>query len=101
MLRGTWGGTYFTDQTLSSNMDAYKAIFFCSDAQTAPRGNKSLECEPNDWENNPPAYWEASGIMFNLGVKLIDNSCQWTVDSDTCNKWLSNTLTGCPAAGLD
>ena len=99
--KGKSGCLAATGQTLASNMDSFKATFFCSDAQSAPGGNKTLDCEPRDWENNPPPFWLASGIHLNLGIKLIDDSCQWTVDSDTCNKWLSNSLTGCPAAGLD
>ena len=82
-------------------MDAIKATFLCSDAQSQPGGNSSLNCEPDGWNGGSPPYWLASGIPFNLGIKLIDKSCHWTVDSDTCKKWLSNTLTGCPAAGID
>lgn len=99
--KGQSGCLSAVGQTLSSNMDAFKATFLCSDAQSKPGGNKDINCEPNNWNGGSPPYWLASGIPFNLGIKLIDQTCQWTVDAETCNSWLSNTLSGCPAAGID
>ena len=82
-------------------MDVIKATLMCSDAQSELGGNSSLNCEPDGWNRGSSSYWLASGTSINPGIKLIDKSCQWTVDSDTCKTWLSNMLTGCPAAGID
>ena len=92
----------FTDRLLvAGGTESIVSSFECSTLQTAPGGNSSLDCEPRAWENNPPPFWLASGIPINLGIKLLDTSCQWKIDSDTCKKYLSNSLTGCPAGGVD
>ena len=99
--QGKSGCLSVTGATLDAHNSALSATFSCSSAQSSPGGNSSLDCEPNDWEHNAPPYWEASGINFNIAIKLIDKNCQWTVDAATCKSDLSNTLTGCPAAGLN
>ena len=99
--QGRPGCLSVTGMTLDAHNSAMYATFPCSTAQKSPGGNSSIDCEPKDWEHNAPPYWEASGINFNIAIKLIDKSCQWTIDAATCKEDLSNTLTGCPAAGLN
>ena len=82
-------------------MNAFKAMLIYSDTREAAGGNKALDGEPYNSDYYPSSYWEASRIKFNLGVKLINDSCHQTFDSHACNAWLSNTLNRCPTARLD
>lgn len=76
--------------TLDGQTTEFKSTFPCT---TVQQNNSALNCEP--------PYWEASGILFNIGLKLIGSDCTWTVDQNTCYSDLSNSLTGCPAGALD
>ncbi|KAI9758696.1 MAG: hypothetical protein M4579_002871, partial [Chaenotheca gracillima] len=87
-----------TGFTLDGDNPGYTATFPCSSAQ---KEDPDLNCEPTGWDGGEPPYWEASGINFNIGVKLIDPKCTWLIGKDTCRSYLYNTLTDCPAAGMD
>ena len=76
--------------TLDGQSSEFKTSFPC---YTAQKNNSALSCEPPDWE--------ASAIVFNIGLKLINPQCTWTVDPNSCYSDLSNSLTGCPAGALD
>ena len=72
--------------------------FSCKEAQSA---DPSLNCEPDGWDGNSPPYWIASGVGFNIAMKLRNDNCIWTIDSERCYRFLSNALIGCPAGALN
>ena len=41
------------------------------------------------------------GIVFNTGIKSLTGDCVWDVNRDACRSYLSVSLTGCPATGID